>query len=78
MADVAWCKATSSTTPCPATTDTVTTFRFQVIRHWYMALRRRSQRTRLTWGRMNRSANRWLPPARVRHPFPEERFAART
>jgi hypothetical protein len=42
------------------------------------ALRRRSQRTRLTWPRMNRIANRWLPPARVKHPFPDARFDART
>ena len=62
----------------PGNTDTVAAFRTQVTRHWYMALRRRSQKTRLTWGRMNRLANRWLPPARVRHPFPAERFAART
>ena len=39
---------------------------------------RRSQKTRLTWDRMNRLTSRWLPPARVRHPYPEERFAART
>jgi RNA-directed DNA polymerase len=62
----------------PGNTDTVAAFRTQVTRHWYKALRRRSQRTRLNWTRMNRLANRWLPPARVRHPFPEERFAART
>ena len=78
VATSAWCTATSSTTPCPGTTDAVAAFRTQVTRHWYMALRRRSQKTRLTWGRMNRLANRWLPPARVRHPFPDERFAART
>jgi RNA-directed DNA polymerase len=62
----------------PGNTDAVKEFRTQVARHWYKALRRRSQRTRLTWERMNRLTNRWLPPARVRHPFPEERFAART
>ena len=56
----------------------VAAFRTQVTRHWFKALRRRSQRTRLNWTRMNRLANRWLPPARVRHPFPEVRFAATT
>src|SRR5664279_5102656 len=29
-------------------------------------------------GRMNRLAKRWIPPAHVKHPFPEVRFAART
>ena len=56
----------------------VAAFRTQVTRSWFKALRRRSQRTRLNWTRMNRLANRWLPPARVRHPFPEARFAAST
>jgi group II intron reverse transcriptase/maturase len=51
-------------------------FRTQVTRHWYQALRRRSQKTRLTWVRMNRLVTRWLPPTRILHPFPEVRFAA--
>ena len=62
----------------PGTTDAVAAFRTQATRHWYKALRRRSQRTRLTWERMNRIAKRWLPPARVKHPFPNVRFDART
>ncbi|WP_255720648.1 reverse transcriptase domain-containing protein, partial [Frankia sp. CiP3] len=62
----------------PGNTVTVAAFRTQVTRHWYKALRRRSQRTRLTWKRMDRLARRWLPPARVKHPFPDVRFAART
>jgi RNA-directed DNA polymerase len=54
-------------------------FRTQVTRHWLRALRRRSQRGRtLTWAKMNEYVNRWLPPARILHPFPSVRFAART
>ena len=53
-------------------------FRDQAIRHWYKALRRRSQRHRLNWERMNRLAVRWLPPARTMHPWPSKRFAAST
>jgi len=62
----------------PGNTDAVAAFRTQVTRHWFKALRRRSQRTRINWAKMGRLAKRWLPPARVRHPFPEVRFAART
>lgn len=51
-------------------------FRTEVTRHWHHALRRRSQKTRLTWARMNRLVTRWLPPTRITHPFPEQRFAA--
>jgi RNA-directed DNA polymerase len=62
----------------PGNTDAVKEFRSQVARHWYQALRRRSQKTRLTWGRMNRLTSRWLPPVRVRPPYPDVRFAAST
>jgi group II intron reverse transcriptase/maturase len=58
--------------------EAVTSFRYQVSRHWFQALRRRSQRHRLSWERMDRIAARWLPPARVLHPYPEARFAATT
>src|SRR5436190_5306810 len=53
----------------PGNTDAVAAFRTQVTRLWHKALRRRSQRTRLNWTRMDRIAQRWLPPARVMHPF---------
>ena len=62
----------------PGNTETIQAFRKQATRHWLKALRRRSQRHRLTWTRMNRLVQRWLPPARVRHPFPDVRFDART
>ena len=62
----------------PGNTDAVAAFRTQVTRHWLKSLRRRSQRHRLNWERMNRIATRWLPPAKVQHPFPNVRFDART
>lgn len=58
----------------PSNIDAVAAFRTQATRHWYRALRRRSQRSRLDWKRMNRLANRWLPPARIAHPWPDDRF----
>jgi RNA-directed DNA polymerase len=61
----------------PGNTDAVAAFRTQVSRLWFKALRRRSQRNRLNWQRMDRLTTKWLPPARVRHPFPEVRFDAR-
>jgi len=62
----------------PGNSRAIQAFRDQAIRHWLKALRRRSQRHRLTWQRMNRLVARWLPPARTLHPFPEVRFAACT
>jgi RNA-directed DNA polymerase len=62
----------------PGNRAAVATFRTQVTRLWHEALERRSQRTRISWARMNRLATRWLPPARVTHPFPDVRFRVRT
>jgi len=62
----------------PGNRKAVAAFRTQVTRHWHAELRRRSQRSRLDWKRMNRLATRWLPPARVVHPFPDVRFGVRT
>lgn len=59
-------------------THAVAAFRTQATQHWFKALRRRSQRSRITWTRINRLANRWLPPARVMHPFPDVRCDAKT
>ena len=60
----------------PGNASAVSAFRTQLTRRWHKALQRRSQKTRINWTRMNRIATRWLPPARVMHPFPEARFAA--
>jgi group II intron reverse transcriptase/maturase len=54
----------------------VEAFREQVTRYWYKTLRRRSQKTRINWDRMDRIANRWLPRPRIMHPYPDTRFAA--
>ncbi len=62
----------------PGNESAIFAFRGQVTWHWYRALRRRSQRTRLNWERMDRYATRWLPPARVMHPYPQARFDVRT
>ena len=69
------CEATIDYYAVPGN-DAAASFRYQVRRLWFRALRRRSQRHRLTWERMGRIATRWLPPARVMHPYPELRFAA--
>ena len=62
----------------PGNAQAINAFRVQIGRHWLRALRRRSQRHRLTWQRMSRLLKRWLPPTRILHPHPDVRFAART
>lgn len=53
-------------------------FRRQVGWLWYRSLRRRSHKTRLTWERMRRLIDRWLPPARICHPYPSRRLGVIT
>jgi hypothetical protein len=62
----------------PRNNRAMVTFRHEVVRFWYWTLRRRSQKTRLTWERMLRLAKRWLPPVRVLHPYPEKRLCVIT
>ena len=45
---------------------------------WFRSLRRRSQKTRLTWYRMRRLLWKYLPMERILHPYPEQRLAVMT
>jgi group II intron reverse transcriptase/maturase len=62
----------------PRNCDALSTFRYFVSRLWLRTLRRRSQKTRLTWERMRRLVLRHLPPARITHPYPNVRFRLST
>jgi group II intron reverse transcriptase/maturase len=46
-------------------------FRYELLRSWYRTLRRRSQKSRMNWERMDRLVKRWLPAPRIMHPYPE-------
>jgi group II intron reverse transcriptase/maturase len=52
-------------------------FRKDVLRIWYQALRRRSQRSRLTWKRFLERLAVLLPPVQVLQPYPSARFDAK-
>lgn len=53
-------------------------FRFQVGRLWQRTLSRRSQKGHVPWDRMRRLIARWLPPARICHPYPLKRLGVIT
>jgi RNA-directed DNA polymerase len=53
-------------------------FRFRVGWLWHRALSRRSQNGRVRWDRMERLIARWLPPARICHPYPLRRLGVIT
>jgi hypothetical protein len=61
----------------PGNTATLEAFRTQTARHWLHALRRRSQRHRLTWERFGSIVTRWLPRPKIVHPYPNQRFYAK-
>ena len=52
-------------------------FRHYVIDLWRRTLRRRSQKDRITWARMTKLADAWLPKPTILHPWPSVRFAVR-
>lgn len=62
----------------PGNSRRLNTFREEVTKAWLHALRRRSQRSRMSWERMHALARRWIPPVQILHPWPEERFGAMT
>lgn len=49
-------------------------FREDVVRHWFKTLNRRSQRSRMTWKKMAAITAKYIPSARVKHPYPLERL----
>ncbi len=58
----------------------ISSFRGTLAWLWHRALTRRSQTggRRLPWDRMQRLVARWLPPARICHPYPSMRLAVMT
>lgn len=60
----------------PGNLEVLKDFRHRLTRLWRQVLRRRSQRTQLTWERMTQLANRWIPSPHVMHPWPRQRFDA--
>ncbi len=62
----------------PTNLHAMSRFRFAVIALWHKALKRRSQRSRVTWARMRLLADAWIPPVRDHHPWPNARFDGRT
>jgi RNA-directed DNA polymerase len=59
----------------PTNSRALALFRIEVIKRWRWVLSRRSQRAHLTWTRIARLANDWLPQPRIRHLWPQQRFA---
>ena len=61
----------------PTNSAALVTFRDQIIARWRWVLHRRSQKSALTWTRMTKLANDWLPKPRILHLWPNQRFAVK-
>jgi RNA-directed DNA polymerase len=62
----------------PMNGPSIVAFRQAVGRLWMRAMRRRGQSHHLPWERMTRYIDRWLPPARICHPYPLVRLGVVT
>src|SRR2546425_7932927 len=59
----------------PTNSRALVVFRDEIAKRWLRILRRRSQNGALTWARMQKLADDWLPQPRLLHPWPNQRFA---
>ncbi len=59
----------------PTNAKALSAFRHYVTDHWRRTLRRRNQKDHLTWVRITKIADAWLPQPRILHPWPDQRFA---
>jgi group II intron reverse transcriptase/maturase len=62
----------------PTNSQALVLFRYRIGWLWYRALSRRSHTGRVCWHRMTRLIRRWLPPARICHPYPSRRLGVIT
>lgn len=58
----------------PGNMPTLETFQTEIACAWLGALRRRSQRHRMSWERLNKPDKRWIPRPTILHPHPNKRF----
>jgi group II intron reverse transcriptase/maturase len=61
----------------PTNSPALEAFRYYVTNLWRRTLQRRSQKSAMTWERMKKLTDDWLPRPRILHPWPSERFAAK-
>jgi group II intron reverse transcriptase/maturase len=61
----------------PGNWDRMKAFRNDVLRIWFQALRRRSQRGRLSWEAFRERLGVLLPPVQILQPYPAVRFDAK-
>ena len=61
----------------PTNSRAIAAFRYHVVTLWRRTLKRRSQRGNITWQRIAKMADEWIPKPRILHPWPNQRFAVK-
>jgi group II intron reverse transcriptase/maturase len=61
----------------PGNLASLRSFRFEVRKRWLHVIRRRSQRSGMTWELFEHLATQWLPIPKILHPYPLVRFDAK-
>src|SRR5215467_6880938 len=61
----------------PGNLASLRSFRLEVRKRWLHVIRRRSQRSRMTWELLEGFATQWLPVPKILHPFTHLRFDAK-
>ena len=61
----------------PGNGEAMQAFCREICQSWLHALRRRSQRRRMSWARYRKILRRWIPHPRLVHPNPRVRFLAK-
>jgi RNA-directed DNA polymerase len=61
----------------PTNSRALNAFHHHVTELWRRSLRRRSQKDRMTWDRIGKLADDFLPKARILHPWPHARFTVK-
>lgn len=62
----------------PTNSPAISAFREKVCWLWSKILKRRSDKSRLTWDRMRRLIDRYIPRVHICHPYPSERLCVKT
>ena len=61
----------------PGNLASLKSFRLEVSKRWLRALRRRSQKSRMSWAKLAALVACWLPFPKILHPYPNLRFDAK-
>jgi len=62
----------------PNNTAALAAFRFAIVGMWWRSLRRRGNRRKLPWRRMEKIADLWIPQVKLHHPYPLRRMGVIT